>query len=111
MSSNDIITLVVTDRQGETHNIDSQSGHDNIMQVLFDAGQEIEAVCGGCCACATCHVYIDPEWMPNFPDRDENESVLLEYTEHFDVSRSRLSCQLKLSEALDGIQLELAPED
>ena len=105
------IMLEVQDRDGVVHTLIAQDGHSNVMQVLFDGGQDIEAVCGGCCSCATCHVYVDPEQLGQFAARSDNELMLLEYSDHFDPTRSRLSCQLGISPAVDGLRLELAPED
>ena len=52
----------VTDRNGNTHELDGDTSA-TLMEILRDAGLEIEAACGGCCACATCHVYIDEKWL------------------------------------------------
>ncbi len=105
------VRVEVIDRQGQLHHIDARAQEKNIMQALFDAGQDIEAVCGGCCSCATCHVYVDTQWLPLLPARSENETMLLEYSQHYDERRSRLSCQIPLSAELDGIGVELAPQD
>ncbi len=101
----------VTTRDGTQLAVTSQPGQETLMQVLYDADVGVEAVCGGCASCATCHVFVDPAWGGRLPPRDEVEDLLLEYQEHFDPERSRLSCQLRLSEALDGIAVEIAPEE
>ncbi|HEX5281858.1 MAG TPA: 2Fe-2S iron-sulfur cluster-binding protein [Micropepsaceae bacterium] len=62
----------------------------------------IDADCGGACACATCHVYVDPSWLAKLPQRQEMEEQMLDFAQ--DVrSNSRLSCQIKVSAALDGL--------
>ena len=62
----------------------------------------IDADCGGACACATCHVYVDPAWASKLPAREEMEESMLDFA--LDVrSESRLSCQLKVTDALDGL--------
>jgi 2Fe-2S ferredoxin len=105
------ITVNVTTRDGAETTIVSRPGQETLMQVLYDADLGIEAICGGCASCATCHVFVSPEWAGRLPARDEIESMLLQYQEHFDPDRSRLSCQLRLDEAMDGIVLEIAPEE
>lgn len=111
MAVGDIITLEVTDRKGVVHAVVSRAAQDNIMQVLYDADQDIEATCGGCASCATCHVYIQESWMEQLGERDDSENMMLEGSDHYDVKRSRLSCQIALDSALDGMAVTLAPED
>jgi len=98
----------VTDRDGNKHELEGDS-NSTLMEILRDAGLDIEAACGGCCACATCHVYINDKWLEKISSKDEEEESMLDQA--FDVrNTSRLSCQISLSEELDGIELELAPE-
>tara|TARA_B100001059_G_C17452654_1_gene388203 strand:+ start:311 stop:550 length:240 start_codon:yes stop_codon:yes gene_type:complete len=79
------------------------------MEILRDAGLDIEAACGGCCACVTCHVYVNDKWLDKINPIDDDEDSMLDQA--FDVKEtSRLSCQISLSDDLDGIELELAPE-
>ncbi|MEH6516757.1 MAG: 2Fe-2S iron-sulfur cluster-binding protein [Halioglobus sp.] len=111
MAVGNLISISVTDRSGTELAVESRADQDNIMQVLYDADQDIEAACGGCASCATCHIYIEPEWMEKTPPRDEIEEMLLQGSEYFDEQRSRLSCQIKLDSSLDGMKLVLAPED
>ena len=68
----------------------------------------IDAECGGACACATCHVYVEQEWLDMLPPPDSNEQPMLEFASDV-TERSRLSCQIKLTEALDGIRVTLPP--
>jgi ferredoxin, 2Fe-2S len=63
------------------------------------------------CACATCHVHIDPAWMDRLPPRAYEEHQMLQDLESFDPERSRLSCQIEVSEALEGLKLTVAPEE
>ncbi|MFT7175859.1 MAG: 2Fe-2S ferredoxin [Halioglobus sp.] len=111
MAVGDLITINVTDRDGKIHAVESQAAQDNLMQVLYDADQDIEAACGGCASCATCHVYVESQWMKKISPRDEIEMMMLKNSDYFDEQRSRLSCQIKLDSSLDGISLVLAPED
>ena len=98
----------VTDRDGNKHELEGDS-NSTLMEILRDAGLDIEAACGGCCACATCHVYINAKWLQKISTKDDDEESMLDQA--FDVrNTSRLSCQINLSEDLDGIELELAPD-
>ena len=100
--------IFVTDREGVKHELDAQTGS-KIMEIIRDAGLEIEAACGGCCACATCHVYIDKSWVVKINKMNEEEESMLDMG--FEVKEnSRLSCQIDFEDKLDGIQLTLAPE-
>ncbi len=63
----------------------------------------IEADCGGACACSTCHVYVDPTWAEKLPAKDDMEEDMLDFAFEPDPARSRLTCQLKVTDALDGL--------
>jgi ferredoxin, 2Fe-2S len=98
----------VTDRDGAAHELEGVQGW-SVMEIIREAGLPIEAACGGCCACATCHVYVDPEWLGRLSPPGPDESMMLD--EAFEVrDTSRLSCQIKYADALDGLKVTLAPE-
>ena len=100
--------LIITDRSGKKSEIEYDSNF-TLMEALRDNGYDIEASCGGCCACATCHVYIDEKWINKLKNIDDDEESMLDQA--FDVkNNSRLSCQIELSEELDGLEIEIAPE-
>ena len=100
--------LIITDRSGKKSEIEYDSNF-TLMENLRDNGYDIEASCGGCCACATCHVYIDEKWTNKLKNMDDDEESMLDQA--FDVkNNSRLSCQIELSEELDGLEIEIAPE-
>lgn len=101
-------TITAIDREGETHEIDAEPGL-SVMEILRNAGLEIEAICGGQCICSTCHVYIDPRWQAGLPARRDPERVLVEDSGAYQEN-SRLSCQLDYTDELDGLKLILAPE-
>lgn len=102
--------IVVTDRSGVTREVIGLKGY-SLMEVLRDNGfDEILALCGGCRSCGTCHVYVDPEFAHLLPPQAEEEVELLEGSQHRTV-RSRLSCQIPCSSALEGIRLQIPPED
>ncbi|MGA1024821.1 MAG: 2Fe-2S ferredoxin [Rhodobacteraceae bacterium] len=67
----------------------------------------IEADCGGACACSTCHVYVDPAWVDKLPAKDDMEEDMLDFAFQPDAQRSRLTCQLKVSDALDGLVVHM----
>lgn len=67
----------------------------------------IEADCGGACACSTCHVYVAPEWVDRLPPKDDMEADMLDFAWQPDPARSRLTCQLKVTAALDGLVVHM----
>lgn len=97
----------VIDRQGTHHRLEALEGF-RVMEIIRDWGLDIKAECGGACACATCHVHVAPDWMTGLPEPLDEETDRLD--EAFDVNHnSRLSCQLIMTEALDGLTVSLAP--
>lgn len=103
-------TITVTQRSGQAQDIVIPAGV-SLMEGLRDAGvEEILALCGGYCACATCHVYIADDWAPKLPAPSEDEEDALEGCGHR-TRQSRLSCQVAIVEALDGLQVRIAQED
>ncbi|MFP4312963.1 MAG: 2Fe-2S iron-sulfur cluster-binding protein [Alphaproteobacteria bacterium] len=103
--------IFVTDLDGKEHDLEAVEGW-RVMEIIRDYGLPIKAECGGACACATCHVYVDEDWLPKLAAmRDEEEDML---DEAMDVQdNSRLSCQIIMSEELDGLKVTLAndPDD
>jgi len=101
-------SFVVVTRDGEEKIIVAEPGH-SVMQVIRDSGlDELQALCGGNCACATCHVYVDTHVGNSEPNADESE--LLDSSEHRQAN-SRLSCQLLVDDLIDGSRIVIAPED
>jgi 2Fe-2S ferredoxin len=100
----------VTNRAGQKHTIEAKPGQ-TLMEALRDHNMDVEAICGGCCSCATCHVFIDDAWTGKLPARSDDEQELVSETESYKPANSRLSCQIKLTPALDGITLTVAPEE
>ena len=100
--------LNVIDRDGEKHELEAVEGW-RVMEIILDYGLPIKAECGGCCSCATCHVYVDEEWEEKLPDMRDDEEEMLDEA-FFVEDNSRLSCQLIMSEELDGLEVTLAPE-
>ena len=103
-------TIHVTDRGGNTHTVQVDNGL-TLMEPLRELDEGIEALCGGMCSCATCHVFVTPEWFAKLPGHHSDELELLESTENFRAGESRLACQVKATDAINGIRLTVAPEE
>ncbi len=98
--------LLVVDQEGKSHELEALEGW-RAMEVIRDWGLNIKAECGGACACATCHVYVDEAWLDKLPPVSEEEEEMLDTAA--DVrENSRLSCQILMNEELDGLKLTLA---
>lgn len=100
----------VTDRAGATRTLES-SGERPLMEVLRDSNLGVLGTCGGMCSCGTCHVYIAEKWADKLPPKTEDEQLMLEGIGELVEVRpnSRLSCQIPMSEELDGIEIEVGP--
>ncbi|WP_164662318.1 2Fe-2S iron-sulfur cluster-binding protein [Tropicibacter sp. Alg240-R139] len=70
----------------------------------------IDANCGGACACSTCHVYVDPEWVSRFPSREDMEADMLDFAIDPDETTSRLACQLKIDDSFNGLLVRVPNE-
>jgi 2Fe-2S ferredoxin len=109
MSEAQIINVQVIDREGEEHTLAGLEGW-RLMEVIRDYGLPIKAECGGACQCATCHIYVDKDFLDKLPEREEEETNRL-YDDAFDVEdNSRLSCQILLKPEMEGLRVTLAPE-
>jgi len=102
--------LTVTTRSGETREVEASAGL-TVMEAIRDNGfDELLALCGGCCSCATCHVHVDPEFAGLLPAMSEDEDDLLDSSDDRDAT-SRLSCQIPFTDQLDGLKVRIAEED
>jgi ferredoxin, 2Fe-2S len=102
--------LIVLTRDGTEHAVVGEAGL-SVMEVIRENGfDELLALCGGCCSCATCHVHVDQAWSARLPNMSEDEDDLLDSSDHR-VATSRLSCQLTFGDELDGLRVQIAPED
>jgi 2Fe-2S ferredoxin len=102
--------LQVVNRAGDVAEVPAMVGM-TLMEIIRDAGfDELIARCGGSMACATCHVYIDPEASDALPVQTEDESDLLDDSDHR-RPESRLSCQIPFTPELDGLRVTIAPAD
>src|SRR5258705_5956544 len=102
--------LLVTNRAGEEKAVDAEGGQ-SLMQALRALGfDDILAICGGVCACATCHVYVDPSYLDRLPPLGEDESASLEGS-GYRTPRSRLSGQIPFEVIQPGLKIHMAPAD
>ena len=100
--------IIVKDREGNIKELSADIGL-TLMEIIRDAGMDIEAACGGCCACATCHLYVDKDWFSKLSAKEDDEESMLDQAFNLKVN-SRLGCQIEFNDGLDGIKVELAPE-
>lgn len=91
------------EHNGTQHTIELANGHTLVEGAVQNAIPGILAECGGSCMCSTCHVYVDESFLGKLPEKDEEESEMLEEAAAELKSNSRLSCQLRMSDELDGI--------
>ncbi len=102
--------LVIVNREGAETEVEVKNGY-TVMEAIRDNGfDELLALCGGCCSCATCHVVVDPAFAGALPELGPDENDLLDSSDHR-VATSRLSCQIKMTDALDGLRVTIAEED
>ena len=104
------VHIRVVGRDGKETAVEGELGA-SLMETIRKAGfDELLAICGGCCSCATCHVHVDPESSPALPPMSWEEEMLLEGSSHF-TDRSRLSCQIRLAPEHEGLRVAIAPPD
>lgn len=102
--------LTIVTRDGQLRTVEARAGW-SVMENIRDNGvDELLALCGGCCSCATCHVHLDEEWTGKLKPRGADEDDLLDTSDH-KLAGSRLSCQILMTDELDGLRLTIAPED
>jgi 2Fe-2S ferredoxin len=103
----DMAKITYVEWNGTRHEVDVPNGL-TVMEGARDNGiPGIEADCGGACACSTCHVYVDPAWVEKLPGKEAMEEDMLDFAYQPDPARSRLTCQLKVTDALDGLVVNM----
>jgi ferredoxin, 2Fe-2S len=100
--------LWVTRRDGETIKVECPPGKSLMLAIREPA--EIAAICGGCAGCGTCHVHVAEGWLERLPPMQSDEDTILSFSD-WRRANSRLSCQLQLTDDLDGLAVTVAPED
>lgn len=102
--------VTVVTRDGTQRELDAKPGYSVMETIREDGIDELLALCGGCCSCATCHVFVDEAFVDKLPTMNSDEDDLLDSSEHRRAN-SRLSCQIPVSDALAGLKVTIAPED
>lgn len=106
-----MLTITITDATGADQVISDAGEGLSLMQLAKGHGVAgIAADCGGACSCATCHVIVDPDWWDRVGEPDEIEFAMLDMVADVAQPTSRLSCQIKLGAALDGLRVRVAPD-
>ena len=98
-------TIIYVDHEGEERTVDGAVGESVMETALKNDVPGIDADCGGACACATCHVYVDEAFMEKVGTPGDMEQSMLDFAENV-RSNSRLSCQISISEDLDGLRVQ-----
>ena len=98
----------VTRRDGETRAVDCRAGRSLMLNIRKDA--DIAAICGGCASCGTCHVHVAEDWLGRLAPMRADEDTTLSFSD-WRRPNSRLSCQIPVTDELDGLVVTVAPED
>jgi len=102
------VIYITTD--GARHEVDVESGYSIMEGAINNNIDGIVAECGGACACATCHSYVDEAWLDKIPEMDDMEDSMLDAAfERKD--NSRLTCQIEVSDELDGIVIHVGDNE
>lgn len=102
-------TVHVQDPRGGERTIETR-GEQTLMELLRDRGMSIMALCGGGMSCGTCHVHLPPPWADRIAAASMDEVAILEGCQDYSPGLSRLSCQVRLDPALDGVRLTVIGE-
>ncbi len=98
--------ITYIEHNGKAHEVDAAVGQSVMEAAIKHAVPGIDADCGGACACATCHVYVDPAWQAKTGEAGVMEQSMLDFANDLE-DNSRLSCQIKITEDLDGLVVRL----
>ena len=101
--------ITYIEHDGTEHSAEVKSGLSVMEGAIRNRIPGIDADCGGACACATCHVYVDDAWTPKTGEASTMEESMLDFAENVQPN-SRLSCQIRVSEELDGLVVRM-PEN
>ena len=101
-----MVSITYIEFSGQEHVVDVKPGQTVMEGAVKNNVPGIDADCGGACACATCHVYVDPAWQAKTGDRNTMEESMLDFADNVEPN-SRLSCQIKVSDELDGLVVRM----
>lgn len=99
--------ITYIEHNGTKHQVDVPVGSTVMEGARNNAIPGIEADCGGACACSTCHVYVAPDWVGKLPQADDMEVDMLDFAFQPDREGSRLTCQIRVTEALEGLMVQM----
>lgn len=102
--------IIYVTRDGQRHEVEVESGYSVMEGAVNNNIEGIVAECGGACACATCHSYVDPEWLGRLPEMDDMEDSMLDAA-YERKENSRLTCQIEVSDALDGLVVHVGENE
>ena len=105
-----MVKISVTNTAGETRDIDAEVGLSLMENIRNNDFDDMAALCGGCVSCCTCHVHIAADWAEKLDPADDDEIALLEDSDNFQAEESRLSCQVEVTDAMDGLKLTIQEE-
>ena len=98
--------IIYIEHSGASHEVDAKTGLSVMEAAVKNNIPGIDADCGGACACATCHVYVDAAWTDKTGTKSAMEESMLDFAEGVEPN-SRLSCQIKVTDALDGLVVRM----
>ncbi|MCQ9616118.1 2Fe-2S iron-sulfur cluster-binding protein [Paenalcaligenes niemegkensis] len=101
-----MVNVTYIEFDGTKHEVQVEVGNSLMKGAVYNGVPGIDAECGGACACATCHVYIEGEWFDRLPGAQDEESGMLEFANE-PQERSRLSCQIKVTSDMDGLVVRM----
>ena len=99
--------ITYIEHNGKRHEVEVANGLTVMEGARDNSVPGIEADCGGACACSTCHVYVDPAWVDRLPAKEPMEEDMLDFAWEPDPVRSRLTCQLQVTDDLDGLVVQM----
>ena len=99
-----MVKITYTDFEGNSRDVDAKVGESVMEAAVRNNVPGIDADCGGACACATCHVYVDPAFLEKTGDQEAMEQSMLDFADGVQ-DNSRLSCQIQVSEDLEGLKV------
>ena len=101
-----MVKITYIEHNGTPHTVDVEPGYTVMEGAVMNAIPGIDALCGGACACATCHVYVAEDWYPHLGRHEHIENDTLQFASNVKAN-SRLSCQIRVTPALDGLVVRM----